>query len=270
MAGSLYLIQSSQSTERIYIWKKVQTYSDSAELLDFTSFSQVLGVDDACIKNGNDGIGVLGGNIVFWAHGSGLNIVSEKGTQVVSEAIAAYNPIGLNYDCIVATDQRSKKIFCKETTSSTTHVFDMVTGTWSNWNINVTCKGYGQSGGMFGIASTYSPVCVGAYATTANQDSSIVPVVYTPCLDLGVAQREKFLTEIHCAHRGVTEILVYGRLTPADSFSLLHTITNPERVTRLTGDQRFGEMYLKITGNAIMLIKELELVYDVGDVIYEV
>jgi len=270
IAGSLYFIQSGGSSGRIYIWKKLQTYALSSQLIDQTCFTQVLGVDDAVIANGNDGISALGGNICFWARGSGLNIVDEKGTTVVSAPIQAYNPAGLDYDCIVATDQRSKCIFCKETTGSTTHVYNMVTGTWSQWNINVTCKGYGQAGGMFGTALTWAPAYVSAYPTSADQDTTIVPIVYTPVIDFGLASREKFLTEIHCASRGITEILVYTRLKPADSFTLWKTITTPEQVTKLDGDHRFGECFLKISGNNLFLIKELALVYDIGDTILEV
>ena len=268
VAGSLYVIQSSSNTGRIYIWKKVQTYSDPLDLLDFTSFQQVLGVDDAAIVNGNDGIGVLGGNICFWANGSGLNIVSDRGTKVVSQNIQAWNPIGLLYNCIVATDQRSKKIFVKEENSTTTFVYDMVTETWSNWNVNVTCKGYGQPGGMFGTALNWGPAYVGGYPTDTN-DTTIVPVMYTPVIDFGAPDMEKFLTRIDCSARGVTEIKVYTRLTPNDNFALIHTLTSPGQITHLAGESRFGECYLKISGNPLFLLKELKLIYDLGDTIKE-
>ena len=88
-------------------------------------------------------------------------------------------------------------------------------------------------------------------------------------IDFGSPEHEKFLTRIDCSSRGVTEIDVFTRLTPNDTFASLHTLTNPQQIEHLAGESRFGECYLKITGNPLFILKELKLIYDLGDTIKE-
>lgn len=269
VGGALNIIQCNASSEKIYLWRKTQTYSDSTELIDQTSFKMVYGAFNGVINNKTDGVCQLGGNIFTWINGVGLGVLTDNGFQIVSEEIFADVPTNLLYDCIVASDERSKLIFVKKSGDTVTYVYDYRNHNWQRWNINVTGKGWGSGGGMFSVASTLSPARIGAYATTASEDATIVPVVYTPAMDLGYPMREKFIDRLYINGTGITEVLVYCRLRPEDTFTLWKTCTVTDKIVRLEGDYRFGEVYFKISGNNLFCLKSFGVGFEVGDEIWE-
>jgi hypothetical protein len=136
------------------------------------------------------------------------------------------------------------------------------------WNVNVTCKGYGEAGGMFGISNQKSPCILSAFPTSTS-DTSIVPKVYTAASHFGYPDNEKFLTKVFIDGRGVTSLKIYRRMGLGENFTLDQTITNPKQVTNLPGTCRFGDLYLLIEGNPLFLIRTLGVEFNVGGLIYE-
>ena len=174
----------------------------SGELIDMTSFQQVFGAFNGTIGNNIDGICQLGGNLFVWMKGIGLGVLSDQGFKCMSEEIYAGNPANLDCNCIVAADERAKLIFVKKVGETTTMVYNYRDHNWHKWNINVTGKGFGNAGGMFSVAGTLSPARVGALCTSASEDTSIVPTVYTPALNFDSPLREKFITDLYIDRPG--------------------------------------------------------------------
>ena len=267
--GALNILQCNTSAEKIYLWRKTQTYSDSEELIDMTSFKMVYGAFNGVINNKTDGVCQLGGNIFAWISGVGLAVLTDNGFQILSEEIYAETPSNLIADCIIAADERSKQIFVKRSGDAFTMVYDFRSHNWQRWNVNITGKGWGSGGGMFSVAGTLSPARLGSYATAAAEDSTIVPIVFTSAMNLGYPMREKFIDRLYINGTGITEVLIYCRLRPEDSFVLWKTCTVTDKLIRLDGDNRFGEVYFKISGNNLFCLKSFGIGFTVGDEIWE-
>jgi len=209
----------------------------------------------------------------YYIKNIGVGTVTLEGNlaDVVSEPVMGKNPSNVNCSCIVAIDEAHKLILCKRAADSTSMVYNFVDGTWSKWNVNVTGKGWGAAGGMFSVAATMSPAYVGAYHTTYNQPTgdTITPILYTPALNFGDSYSQKYMRKIMFSGRGITEIKIYTRMSPDEDFALWTTVSYPEYITELTGDHRFAECYIKITGNTMFLLKNLSVELDIGNPIYQ-
>ncbi len=226
IAGTLYVIKQCSSSSTILIYKKVSVNSDSEELLDLTYFSSPLGVQDALVNNGMDGICTLGGNIFMWMRGQGLGVVTENGADIIGDAIMAESSANTNYDAILASATNFRIILAKPVGTTTCFSYNLAKGICNGkWNMNVCCKGYGESRGMFCISGQQSPQVLSAFPTDTS-DTTIVPKLYTPAMDFDYPNNEKYLRKVFLDARGITGLQIYRRLTPADSFSQHYWVTS--------------------------------------------
>lgn len=269
VAGTLQVIKQCSATSGIEIFRKVGVNSLSTENIDLTYFSSPLGIQDGIVNNGIDGICTVGGNIFMWMKGQGLIVVTANGGDVIGDTILAESGVNSNYDAIIAPATNFRTILIKPVGNTTSLAFNIASGLVNGlWNINVLCKGYGDSRGMFGISGEKSPVILNEFPTT-TEDTTIVPKLYTPALDFGYPFHEKFLQKVFIDGRGITSLKIYRRLTAADSFTLEATISNPKRVVIPAGGCRFGELCLLLEGSPLFMVKALGVEFDVGETIFE-
>lgn len=268
IAGTLYVIKQCSSSSTILIYKKVSVNSDSEELLDMTYFSSPLGVQDALVSNGMDGICSLGGNIFMWMRGQGLGVITENGADIIGDAIMAENSLNTDYDAILAPATNFRMILAKPVGTTTSFCYNIAKGLCNGkWNINVTGKGYGEPRGMFCVSGNKSPYVLSGYATTT--DATIVSKLYTPSMNFELPQNEKFLTKVFIDGLGITSLKIYRRLTPNQNFTLEQTISNPTRINYLNGECRFGDLCLLLEGNQYFLLRNLGVEFDVGGLLVE-
>lgn len=268
VAGALHIIKQSADGANMLIWRKVQIVTDEEELIDQTWFSSPLGANNTAIMNGYDGLCAIGGNILAWAKGQGLAVLINGGMELNCEAIRAGRNTNLDYSCVLAPCDNHRVVLVKPEGLSVSYVYDYMNKRWYKWNVDVTCKGFGEPGGMFGVSGTKSPAKLGDYPTD-NNDATIIPILYTSGMNLGYPEREKFLTKLFLEHRDITEVKIYWRIDPDDAWALQETIATPGRIVYLDGTCRGGEFYLKITGSPMMIIKNIGIEFDVGGLIQE-
>ncbi len=269
IAGSLHVIKQTSEGSQMYIYRKSQMYSDPNELLDSSVFTSPLGTHNFYVGNGIDGVTQIGGNIVVWGQKQGLGVFGEAQIQIDTEPIRAGKSSNLAYDCILAGVDNHRLILVKPVGLTTTWAYDYLSKRWYHFSLNVTCKGFGERGGMFGVSGTKSPAILGDYPTTAANPTGdvITPSFYTPVLSFEKPYQEKFLKRVVCLGKGVSSIAIYTRMYAGANFALAQTLTNPEPISYISGDVRFGEMYLLVTGAQNVLVEHLGVEVDIGPAI---